>query len=276
MRLCLEKVPLLALSALSCAVTMIVQKEGGAMQSFSLLDRISNALTAYVQYMVKMIWPANLSALYPHPEGSLPFWQVGVSALVLAAITLLVFRYGRRFPFLPVGWFWYLGTLVPVIGLVQVGTQAMADRYTYIPLIGLFLMAVWSIPKPFPSQMKMWGVIVAVLLLVLMVSARNQVDYWKDSPTLFQHALEVTEDNYLAEHDLGMVLILSGKPALGLEHLDKAVKIKPDWGVAYANLAMVHFCLKNIEKAREYARLSQKYGCELDPSFLRDLSEKGD
>ncbi len=277
--LVLEKTPLFALSAASCAVTLIVQKEGGAVQGFPLLTRISNALVAYVEYILKTIWPSRLSALYPHPEESIPLWQAAAAAAFLIAATGLVFYFGRRFrpsgrrfPYLLVGWLWFIGTLVPVIGLVQVGNQAMADRYTYIPLIGLFLIAAWGIRDLFRQRA---GTLIALAAVcALAATARVQVGRWKDSPTLFRHALYVTENNYLAEHDLGMALILTGKPEEGVEHLRSAVRIKPGWGVAYVNLAMVQHCLGNHAEAWKYVHLGRKHGFEPDARFLNDLSKE--
>src|SRR5262249_19707275 len=143
----LEKLPLMALAAASCVVTVFAQREGKSvmpLEELPLLDRLANAVVAYLRYLEMAVWPQNLAVFYPHPHGNLPAWQVGGAALLLLAVTLLVLRGARRHPYAPVGWFWYLGTLVPVIGLVQVGEQALADRYTYVPFIGLFLMAVWG------------------------------------------------------------------------------------------------------------------------------------
>ena len=145
-RLILEKLPLILLSAASSAATVIAQKGGGAMQSLPLGAKVSNALLAYVKYMGMMFWPKDLAAIYPHPEGSIPLWQTAAAAVLLLVLTFLFLWWGKRRPYLPVGWFWYLGTLVPVIGIVQVGNQAMADRYTYIPLIGLFIILAWGVP----------------------------------------------------------------------------------------------------------------------------------
>ena len=152
--LVLEKIPLFALTILSCAATYIAQNKGGAVAPIEIYTpdiRMANALVSYIIYITKMIWPDNLAVLYPHP-GSWPFWQVLGAVLFLAAVTFAVIRTAKRFPYLPVGWLWFTGTLVPVIGIVQVGGQAMADRYTYIPSIGLFIMAAWGIPEIFKNR----------------------------------------------------------------------------------------------------------------------------
>lgn len=269
-KLALEKVPFLLLSIASCVVTVIVQREGGAMQGFPMLERISNALVAYVKYMAKTVWPANLSPIYPHPESALPVWQPIAAFILLAAVTFLVLRY-RRYRFLPTGWFFYLGTLVPVIGIVQVGNQAMADRYTYIPLIGLFIMAAFTPSKRWLEARRVAAVLV---ILALIPVARKQTGYWKNSIVLFTRAIEVDSKNYLAEHDLGMACIYSGRIPDGLRHLNNSVRIKPDFGVAYANLAMIHHAQKKYKKAWEYVRLSEKHGVKLDESFISELSSK--
>ncbi len=270
-KLVLEKLPLIAISAASCLVTVIVQKQGGAMQDFPLVERISNAAAAYVKYMMNTLWPNDLSALYPHPEGSLPVVHAAGAAVIMGAATFLVIRFRRSCPFLPFGWFFFLGTLVPVIGLVQVGNQAMADRYTYIPLIGLFVMAAWGVPGKIRVPRDALIIAVGLLLLALTLVARGQVKHWKDSATLFRHAIDVTGDNYLAEHDLGMALVLSGQPREGLKHLNRSVRIKPGFAVAYVNLAMIHCALKNYDKAWEYVRLSREHGYEPPESFISNL-----
>jgi len=277
-RLIAEKLPLLALSAASSVVTMIAQAEGGAMRSLPLVQRVSNALVAYVTYIVKMIWPRGLAAQYPHPEGTLPWWQIIGAALCLIVMTLLAVRFGKRYRYLPAGWLWFLGTLVPVIGIVQVGHQAMADRYTYIPLIGLFVIVAWgahdlaarAVPSRRARTVLLWS-LAALVLAGSSVAARVQVGYWKDGPTLFGHAIAVTEENYLAEHDLGMSLLLAGDVEGGIEHLERSIAIKPDFGVTYANLAMIHFYCGRPAEAWKNVHLARQYDCELAESFMSDL-----
>ncbi len=148
-RLLLEKTPMFVLAAVSSVVTFIVQKSGGAvgaLETYPFKIRMANALLSYVIYLKKMIWPQNLAVFYPHPGQSLPMWQAAGAGLLLVVVSIAVIRAGRRYPYLPVGWLWYVGTLVPVIGLVQVGDQAMADRYTYVSLIGLFIVVAWGVP----------------------------------------------------------------------------------------------------------------------------------
>jgi len=213
--LLVEKIPLLLLAALSCAATYAAQNKAGAVASIAIYSpaiRMGNALVAYTTYIAKAIWPDNLAVLYPHP-GLLPLWHVLGAALFLVAITCAVLRISRRSPYLPLGWLWFTGTLVPVIGIVQVGDQAMADRYTYIPLIGLFIMAAWGVPEIFRKHRygkELLAASSALCLLCLVILTRTQVGYWHDGITLSDHALSVTKDNChmyivrgLAEHGVG-------------------------------------------------------------------------
>jgi protein O-mannosyl-transferase len=257
LRLVAEKVPLLALSAASAAVTWAVQAASpavGSLHEFPLGTRISNALVAYAGYLGKTVWPAGLAVFYPHPGPFLPLWKPAGAALLLVAITAAVVALRRRHPCLLSGWLWYLVTLLPVIGLVQVGEQAMADRYTYVPLIGLFVAAAWGIPDAARGLLAAsrwarwesaerdrvlhWALPAAAvaLLLALAVVTRSQAATWKDSVTLFEHALAVTEENYLAHLDLGTALSREGRGAEALAHYAEAVRIKPDNAIARYDL----------------------------------------
>lgn len=228
-----EKIPLLLLSAVFSAVAIAAQESGGAVGSlanYPLLTRLGNALTSYVAYIGKMVWPAGLAVHYPYPE-SLSLWPVAGAGLLLTVVTIAVWRMRRSEPYLAVGWFWYLGTLVPVIGLVQVGSHAMADRYTYIPLIGLFIMLVWGLdrfadqrPSGRTLQVFGWGAI----LLFLIVLTRVQVGYWYDSRTLFTHALQVTRNNYKAYNNLGTELLARGELSAAAEQFVAALSVAPD------------------------------------------------
>ena len=208
--LVLEKVPLLLLSAASAVVTMKAQKE--AIQSFSqysLLLRLENAVISYVRYLGKALWPSKLVALYPHPTKLHPAWQVGAAVVLLMLVTALVLR-AREQRYLAVGWFWFLGSLVPMIGLVQVGAQAMADRYAYVPFVGLFLMLTWlAVDWARTHRLSAaWLAVPAVsCLLVLGTLTYRQVGYWHDSESLWLHTLAFTEDNYRAQINLGGLLL---------------------------------------------------------------------
>ena len=213
--LILEKIPLFLLSAASGIVTYLVQKSSGAVSSLDAIpfhDRIANALVSYVVYIGKMIWPHNLAVLYPYPR-SIALWKIVGAGLLITLITVLVLRLLRSKPYLAVGWLWYLGTLVPVIGIVQVGSQAMADRYTYVPLIGIFIMITWGISDWVSKRhYRRFGLfmVTAVILSLLMITSRLQVKYWSNSVMLFDHAIDVTGENSTAQLNLGEALAEQG------------------------------------------------------------------
>lgn len=212
-RLVTEKIPLFALVAASAVITFIVQQGAGAMKPgdrFSLSVRISNALVSYIGYILKIFCPIRLAALYPHPGGNLPVWQPIVSAVLLAGITAIVIYLGRHRRYLPVGWLWYLVTLVPVIGLVQVGSQAMADRYTYLPSIGIFIIVAWGTAEFFSGwryRKIVFRLTAGVVLAVLLILTRIQVGYWRNNSTLFGHALDVTKDNFIMHNNFGNAFV---------------------------------------------------------------------
>jgi Flp pilus assembly protein TadD len=243
-RLLVEKIPLFSLAAVSSVVTFIVQKSGGAVGTLEIYPfetRLANALVSYGRYIIKMIWPQNLAVFYPHPGQSLPMWQAAAAGLLLLAISFAVIRVGRRYPYLPVGWLWYLGTLVPVIGLVQVGAQAMADRYTYLPLIGLFIMIAWGaydLVRSWRYGKLALTLAATSLLSALIVCASLQVSQWKNSLTLFDHALQVTDNNGQIHNNLGNVLAEKGKLQEAISHYTRALKINPNYGEAHINLAV--------------------------------------
>jgi protein O-mannosyl-transferase len=240
-KLLVEKIPLLALSVASAVITMLVQQAGGAMRStqqFSLGVRIENALVAYATYLWNMIWPTRLAPLYPHPGDSLAGWQIALSVLVLVAISGLVFKLRTR-RYLPVGWLWFLGTLVPVIGLIQVGDQAMADRYAYIPLIGVFVMIAWGATEFAGTQKKRittLATLAALLLVGLGEATHQQLGYWSSSYELWSHTLAVTQKNFIAEDNLGGALVLEGKVEDAYPHFQAAAQINPHDPMSHFNL----------------------------------------
>ncbi len=203
-----EKIPLFVLAVLSSIVTYLVQHHGGAVESLEAFPpsaRVANAFVSYSTYMVKMLWPTNLAVFYPHPRWW-PLWQVLGSVVLLIAITVLAIRGAKKRPYAAVGWLWYVGTLVPVIGVVQVGSQAMADRYTYIPLVGLFIIVAWAVPellKKWPYRKEALIVLSALCLLCLFLVTWRQVGYWRNSIALYDHALEVTDANSLIHNNRG-------------------------------------------------------------------------
>jgi protein O-mannosyl-transferase len=222
--LLMEKAPLLLLSAGSAAITLVAQSAGNALQPMALRLRLENAVVAYVRYVGKAFWPVRLAALYPHPGSFLPGWEIAASVAVLVGVTAVVVA-KRDHRYLAVGWFWFLGTLVPVIGIVQVGVQAMADRYAYLSFIGLFVGVVWGIAEPVREKKipAAWLAALAVLiLLVLGILTRRQVSYWHDSETLWRHALNVTDGNYAAHGHLARALARQGRTADAMVEFNNA------------------------------------------------------
>jgi protein O-mannosyl-transferase len=238
-RLLVEKIPLLSFSAASAIITMKAQKEGGAVRlEYSVWDRLGNALVSYAAYLAKAIYPVHLAALYPHPGNSISIWAPLASAVLLIALTVGLTRF-RRFPYVIVGWFWFLGTMVPVIGFIQVGLQAMADRYTYIPFIGLFVMVTWGIAdwaaaKQVPSRVMAATAFSA--LAALSTITHFQESYWHDSVTLWEHAIEVTGPNFVAQDNLGGALVLQQKYEDAIQHFQYAAQINPQDPLSQLNI----------------------------------------
>lgn len=232
-RLLWEKAPFIALSAASSVITMFAQHAGGAMASVKAVPftfRAVNALWVYVLYIGKMVWPLDLAVIYPLPA-TLTVTQGLTAGLILAGTSLLAARSAKRHPYLLVGWLWYLVTLVPVIGLVQVGRQAMADRYTYIPLIGLFMMVAWGardIAGDSRVRRTALSSVAVVILAVLAVLTGLQTRYWKDSLTLFSHAAEAVQDNYIAHDAIGRILTVAGRFDEATHHYTEALRISPN------------------------------------------------
>jgi len=243
-RLVREKIPLFILTIASSVVTFIVQQKGGAMdigESYSLGVRISNAIVCYIGYILKMVYPVRLAVLYPHPGNSLPMWQPIVSLLIIAAATAVVIYAGRRWRYIAVGWFWYLGTLVPVIGLVQVGAQAMADRYTYLPSIGIFIMVGWGIgglAAKWRYRQTVLGICAGVVLAAFLICTRLQVRYWQDSSTLYEHTLAATENNYLIHYNYGCMLLKKRQFDEAIKHFEQTLQINPGYSKARQNIGV--------------------------------------
>jgi len=253
-RLVLEKTPLLLMCVASSVITLKAQKAGGAVGSFMqypILLRIQNALVAYVRYMGKAIWPWPLAPMYPHPENSLAVWQWAGALLLLGAITVGVLK-AREHRYLAVGWFWFLGTLVPMIGLVQVGSQAMADRYAYLPFVGLFIMACWGVAE-FAERRHFVPRYLAVPSLVVLAALSavtyRQLKFWNNNVALWSHSLDVTKDNFLAEDNLGGALIAEGHMLRAIPHFQRAAALSPLDGAANLNLAMYAQAQGNLPEA---------------------------
>jgi len=246
-KLLLEKAPLFALSVTSGILAIHAENKLGALPSLQQIPldaRLGNALTSFVAYLGKMVWPTDLAVFYPHPEVSLPVGQVILAILVIGTLTLLVLRGAASYPYLLVGWLWYLGTLLPVSGLIQVGHHSMADRYMYVPLIGVFILMVWGCTQWVEgSQVKKgWGIGACVFLLLgLSINTRLQLAHWQNSVSLFEHAIQSTADNYLAHNNLGTVFLEAGEIDKGMEQLAIALEIKPESPEVLYNLG---FALK--------------------------------
>lgn len=239
--LAVEKLPFLALTLVSSVVTFLVQRKGGAVASvvgLPLGARIENALVSYVRYLFKTFWPADLATLYPHP-GHWPAWQVLAAAFVLVGVSVLVLARRRAWPFAAAGWFWFVGTLVPVIGLVQVGIQSMADRYTYLPAIGLLMALVWLVHAAVVRwRVKPLPVAASVVCMAAVCAALTwrQIGFWRDSEQLFGRAVAVTKNNYLAHNNLGFYLSQQGRVPEAITQYQASVRIKPDYEDALNNL----------------------------------------
>jgi protein O-mannosyl-transferase len=261
-RLIIEKIPLFILVAGSSVITYMVQKGGGAMRSTefsSFYFRIANALVSYLEYLGKMVWPQGLSIFYPHPGDTLSAGKVLLCALVLVGITLWVVREIQRAPYLAVGWFWYLGTLVPVIGIVQVGGQAMADRYMYVPLIGIFIAIAWGLPELMKNgKQKFLPIIAGLVIPLLMALTWTQVNRWENSITLFKHAISVTDHRYrgiATTHALlGNAYHKQGEFTLAVSEFKKSLQLNPDHLYSYNNLAATLAEQGNLEEAQHTAQ----------------------
>jgi len=269
----LEKTPLLGLSAIVSVVTYIVQKQNGAMPDYMpLTERLAKAIVSYVVYLGKAIWPVDLAVFYPYSPYGIA--AVLASALVLAGITALVFACARRSPWLVVGWLWFIGTLVPVIGIVQVGAQSIADRYTYFPMIGLAIAVVWAVAEALnmrPALQRAAAAFAVVVLALFAVAAHAQAACWKDSHTLFAHALAVTKDNYTMQGNMGIILGREGHSREAIEYFRKAIAMQPARAEAYAYLGRE---LLRAGTAQEAARPLER-AVQLNPRMQEAQADLG-
>ena len=273
LNLIFEKIPLLLLVVGSCIVTIFAQKSWGAVVSIDIVPlatRISNALVSYLEYLGKMVWPKGFSVFYPYPVDASYMWKGLASGFVITAISITILRLIKKAPYLFVGWFWYLGTLIPVIGLVQVGQQAMADRYAYVPLIGIFIIIAWGLPNllpNYPCRKKLLSVLTGIFFSVLIILTSVQLQYWENSVKLFEHAIEVTEKKYPSfvgiYNNLGVVLNEQMKFEEARSHLKNAVKLQPAYSEAHNNLGNSLSGLSRFQEAnisyREAIRLKSDY-----------------
>ena len=251
-----EKVPFLLLTIASSIITFWVQNKAGAISSsekLAFIVRGANAIVSYVAYLGKTFWPINLAVFYPY-EYPLHLWKVLISSIILILITLVVLYYIRKLPFLFVGWFWYLGTLIPVIGLVQVGNQAIADRYTYLPSIGIAVMLAWVIPTLIKSEEIRKKILLPagiVVLFILSVLTWHQCGYWKNSIELFSHALQITKDSSIVYNNRGNAYYKLGQYQRAIEDYDKAISLQPDYVRAYYNRGTAYIKLGQYQRAIE-------------------------
>ena len=237
-----EKTPFLLLSTASCAATIWAQKDAVMyLQKLGFPLRLGNALVSYAVYIGQMIYPAGLAVLYPHPANHLAPWRIGVCVLFLLLVSAGIAAGSRKHPFLLVGWLWYLGMLVPVIGLIQVGPQAMADRYTYLPQIGLYIIVAWGsvdLCGSWRYRRVLLGAGAAAILAALLVLAHVQTTYWKNGVSLMTHAIACTSDNSIAHSNLGITLTRQGKLPEAIQHFERTIQLKPDDAGAYDNLGV--------------------------------------
>jgi Tfp pilus assembly protein PilF len=276
--LCLirEKIPLLLLSLISASVTLYIADMGGAVKSlsaFPLEGRIANALVSYGVYLEKMVWPVELAFFYPWREVISPS-QIILSASLMTGLTAFALWGAKRRPYLLVGWLWYILTLVPVIGIVQVGYQAMADRYTYIPMIGIFIMVAWGGYDLLSRYSRRYGMYVFLSVAVstaFMAVSLNQVRHWQSSETVFRRGLEVTKDNHMAEQGMGHVCLLRGDYERAAAHFREALRIRPDYTDARLNLGIVFMKQGLFEEAiDQYRGMLEK-----NPRDVRALNHLG-
>jgi len=253
-----EKAPLFTMSAASCGITIIAQRAGGAVQTmeqFPLAERFANAVLAYGRYLGKTFWPSSLVFFYPHTHAGLSAWAVCGTALLLVGATVLVLRLGPMAPFLPFGWLWYLGTLVPVIGLVQVGAQAMADRYTYVPLIGIFIIIAWGLAglaERIPALRTAAPCAAAAALMALFPVTWLQTAHWASTAALFEHTVAMIPNNYLARINLGAALDQQNRTTEAMEHYRQALRINPNGLQALNNLGLDLAKMNRWPEALEY------------------------
>jgi tetratricopeptide (TPR) repeat protein len=273
-RIMVEKIPFLVFAVAASAVTFLVQRSSRAVKDIAMEYRAVNALTSYVEYISKLFLPRNLAVFYPFDAGSFAMWQVAMSILLLLVISILVIRLRHRRKYLPVGWFWFVGTLVPVIGFIHVGGQAYADRYTYIPYIGLFIMLAWGLPE----LLSKWayrkialGIAAAIALTAMGICAHGQVNYWNNSITLFTHATLVTQNNYIAHYNRGVAYCKLGRELEAIEDFSQTIKVDPEHakarysrGVAYDKLG------RKLEAIEDFGQ-----ALRIDPHYAKAHNNRG-
>jgi protein O-mannosyl-transferase len=259
-----EKIPLLAMSAILSVTTFIASKSGGVVQTLErapLAYRIANMFLSYIRYIGKMIWPSKLAVFYTHPQLNILNPLVVTCIILFILLTVLSIDVCRRRKYIVFGWLWYVGTLVPVIGLIQAGTQAMANRYMYIPMLGLLIGITWAV-RDFIIKRPRFRIAAAVICLIalpgMLILTRMQVRHWQDNTTLFEYTLRITENNILAENNCGMILLEAGHVNEAIEHFNNVRRINKNHVNAYVNLGMAYsqlgqygLAIQNWKKALE-------------------------
>ncbi len=275
-RLAFEKIPLFALSAASCVVTIWAQRAGGAMgtlQVYPLAMRLTNAAHSYVAYIGKLLWPARLAVLYPY-SWTIPAWEIAGSIAVVLGLTAAALIWGRRRPWLPVGWFWFVIALLPVIGIVQVGGAAMADRYSYLPSIGLFVVVTWEVASL--AAGRAWGrqalaVAAGFVMVACLAVTSRQLSYWRDSLSLFEHTLEVAPNNAVAHCNLATAFETVGNTNAAKAHLRAALELSPGYATADDDLGLILYNEGDLKAAEAHFRAAVKS----DPKHNRAWSNLG-
>ena len=275
--LLIEKIPLFLLAGAASYLTVLAQISSGAIRTFDLIPlniRIENSFNSYISYLGKMLFPLHLAVFYPYPMIFSPL-LLFVCLLLLILVTLLVIIFTRRFPYLLVGWLWYLGTLVPVIGIVQAGSQSMADRYTYIPLVGIFLMIVWGLGDVFAKwhyREYFQKILTTIVFIILIITSWLQVSFWKNDETLFRHALAITENNYVAHGILGDVFLNRGNIDRAILEYLEAIRINPNLFDVYIRLGNTYAKKNEDRKALDY----YSKGLKIKPHDILTLNLLGD
>jgi protein O-mannosyl-transferase len=273
LQLVLEKIPLFLLIIGSSIVTVVSHNIAfgvSSLEVISLQSRLANAMVSYLEYLEKMVWPIGLSILYPHPGNALPVWQGIFSGIALLGITIISIRLIRKAPYFVVGWFWFLGTLLPVAGILRAGVHVMADHYAYISLIGVFIIIAWGIPELISKwryKVKVLSVLAAIIIPILLLTTWEQVSHWKNSITIFKHAIRVTDIKYpnfsLVHNNLGIALFAEKKNAEAIFHYKMAINLQPNKTKAHYNLGIALFA----EKKNEEAIFHYKIAIQLNPNF---------
>jgi len=269
----LEKFPLLILSALCSITTLILFEKTGesvAQDPVSILTILTNVMISYFEYLWKMLWPKGLAILYAHPGNTLAVWKGVLCGIALLVITTISIKLIRKAPYFVVGWFWYLGTLIPVIGFIPLGHHLIADRYAYLPLIGIFVIIAWGVPELISKwryKEKVLSAVTGIIIFTLLITTWKQASHWKNSITVFKHAIRVTDKKYpnfaSIHYNLGIALVAEGKNEEAISHYKMAIKINPDYAKPQNNLENALVAEGKNEEAISY----YKTAIGLNPDF---------